>query len=285
MVSYGVLGNQEIGTYPYQDILSLSSYGFASGLAQTVHYTRLTDKNLKWESTRVLDFGLDVDLMKGLFGLTFDWFNKYTYDILTTLPVPSSLGISGPVTNDGELQNTGYEIELRHRNQVGEFTYDVNFMMSAYKNELKKIAVPTKGINEVGLPYNSFYLYEMAGVFDDQADIDSSPKQVFKEPQPGDVKVVDQNDDKVIDAKDRISIKPYPDFTYSFGFNLGWKGFNVSAFFQGVSGLRTLIYGWGIDPFVQMDPPQTKYYDSWSPDEYDKRYPRSMVWFWWNSRK
>lgn len=275
--SVGVLGNQEIGLYPYQDILTLSTYGYFSGLAQSVEYRRLTDKNLKWESTRVIDFGLDLDLIKGLFGLSFDWYNKYTYNILTTLPVPSSLGISGPVTNDGELQNTGIDLEIRHRNHIGDFTYDANFILSAYKNELMKIAVPTKGVNEVGLPYNSFYLYEFNGVFDDQADIDNSPKQVLKVPQPGDVKVKDQNGDNIVNADDRISIKPFPDFTYSFGFNIGWRGFNVSAFFQGVQGLRSMIYGWGIDPFVQMDPPNVKYYDSWSPTNPTSDIP--AVWF------
>jgi TonB-linked SusC/RagA family outer membrane protein len=264
--SYGILGNQEIGNYPYQDILSLSSYGFASGLAQTVHYTRLTDQNLRWESTKILDFGLDMDMSKGLFGFTFDWFKKDTYDILTTLPVPASLGISGPVTNDGELQNIGYELELRHRNQIGEVTYDLNFMVSHYENKLMKIAVPTTGVNEVGLPYNSIFVYEFNGVFNDQADIDNSPTQVFKVPQPGDVKVKDQNKDGVVDAKDRISLTPYPKYTYSFGFNVGWHGFNLSTFFQGVRKLNTLVYGWGIDPFVQMDPPNVKYYDSWSPE-------------------
>ena len=263
--SYGILGNQEIGNYPYQDILTLNSYGYSSGLAQSVEYRRLTDKNLRWESTRILDFGLDMDMKNGLFGFTVDWFNKYTYDILTALPVPASLGISGPITNDGELQNRGFEIELRHRNQIGEFTYDVNFMVSHYKNELKKIAVPSIGVKEVGLPYNSIYLYEFNGVFDDQADINNSPKQVLKTPQPGDVKVKDQNGDNIVDAKDRVSYSPYPEFTYSLGLNLNWRGFSLSAFFQGVQNVRTLIYGWGIDPFVQMDPPQTKYYDSWSP--------------------
>ena len=262
--SYGVLGNQEIGNYPYQDILNLSSYPFDGSMVQAAQYTRLTDKNLRWESTKILDFGLDLDLKNGLFGMTLDWFKKNTYNILATLPVPSSLGLSGPVTNDGELQNIGYELELRHRNQIGEITYDASFMLSAYKNELLSIVTPTKGVNEVGLAYGSFYKYEFAGVFDDQADIDNSPKQVLFTPQPGDVKVKDQNGDKTIDAEDRVSFKPFPDFTYSFGFNVGWKGFTLSTFFQGVQGLRQEIYGWGFDPFVQMDPPNVKFRDSWS---------------------
>ena len=73
--SYGTLGNQEIGNYPYQDILSLTSYPY-TGLNSGALLTRLVEKNLRWEKTAVTDFGLDVDLFKGLFGATVDWYRK-----------------------------------------------------------------------------------------------------------------------------------------------------------------------------------------------------------------
>lgn len=262
--SYGILGNQEIGNYPYQKVLSLASYPLDAAYVQSAQYTRLVDENLRWESTRILDIGLDLELKKGLFGMTFDWFNKYTYDILTTLPVPISLGISGPVTNDGEMLNTGYEIEFRHRNQIGEFNYDAKVVLSHYRNELKKIAVPTVGVNEVGLPYNSFFLYEMEGIFQSQEDISSHAQQVYNKPKPGDVKIANKNGDKVIDSDDRISLSPYPDLIYSFGINLGWKGFQLSTFFQGVQGVLKRIQGWGFDPFIQGDPPHVRYRNGWS---------------------
>jgi TonB-linked SusC/RagA family outer membrane protein len=262
--SYGILGNQEIGNYPYQKVLSLASYPMDAAYVQAAQYTRLTDENLKWESTRIFDIGLDMEIKKGLFGLTFDWFNKYTYDILTSLPVPISLGISGPVTNDGEMQNVGYEVELRHRNQIGEINYDVRFMVSHYVNELKKIAVPTVGINEVGLPYNSFFIYEMEGIFQSQADIEGHATQIYNQPKPGDIKIKDQNDDGTVDSKDRISLSPYPNYTYSFGLNIGWKGLNLSAFFQGVQGVYKRPQGWGFDPFIQGDAPSVRFRDGWS---------------------
>ncbi len=263
--SYGVLGNQEIGYYPYQDLLSLTSYPLNGSSRQGVLTTRLTDKNLKWESTKVFDVGMDLDIHNGLLGITFDWFKKKTYDILATLPVPSSLGLSGPTTNNGELQNIGWEVELRHRKQLGDWSYDANFIVSAFKNELLSIVTETKGVNEVGLPYNSFYLYEMEGIFQSEEDIANSPDHTFYTPQPGDIKIKDQNGDKIIDSDDRISISPYPDFTYSFGFNVGWKNFNLSTFFQGVSGLRTRVYGWGYDPFVEGDAPNVRFRDAWTP--------------------
>lgn len=264
--SWGTLGNQEIGLYPYQDILNLSEYPYVSALQAATVLTRLTDKNIKWESTRVLNIGMDLEIARGLFGLTVDWFKKNTFDILTTQPVPGSLGLSGPVTNDGKLQNRGWEFNLRHNNQVGSFGYGAYFLFTTFKNKLEKIRVPTKGVNEVGLPYGSYYMYEWIGIFQSQDDIDKSPDQPFFPPRPGDLKIKDQNGDGVVNAEDRKTVKGiFPDFTYSFGVNASWKGFALSAFFQGTQGNKMPLNGWGIDPFIQGTPPTTKFRDAWSP--------------------
>ncbi|MBX3257796.1 MAG: TonB-dependent receptor [Chitinophagaceae bacterium] len=264
--SWGTLGNQEIGLYPYQDILTLSEYPYGSALQAATVVTRLTDKNIKWESTRVVNVGMDLEVARGLFGLTLDWFKKNTFDILTSQPVPGSLGLSGPVTNDGKLQNIGWEVQLRHNNQVGDFNYGAYVLFSTFKNKLLKIRVPTKGVNEVGLPYGSYYMYEWIGIFQSQDDIDKSPEQPFFPPSPGDLKIKDQNGDGVVNAEDRKTIKGiFPDFTYSFGVNASWKGFALSAFFQGTKGNKMPLNGWGIDPFIQGTPPTTKFRDAWSP--------------------
>lgn len=264
--SIGTLGNQDIGLYPYQDILNLSEYPYGSILQPATVLTRLTDKNIRWESTRVVNVGLDLEVAKGLFGLTLDWYRKNTFDILTTQPVPGSLGLSGPVTNDGKLRNIGWEAQLRHQNKVGDFSYSGYFLFSTFRNKLLKIRVPVKGVNEVGLPYGSYYMYEWLGIFQSQEEIDSFPKQPFFTPRPGDLKIKDQNGDGVVDANDRRTIKGiFPDFTYSFGANASWKGFALSLFFQGTQGNKMPLNGWGIDPFLQGTPPTTKFRDAWSP--------------------
>ncbi len=264
--SLGTLGNQEIGNYPYQDILTITEYPYGSQLQPGVVLNNLTDKSLKWESTQVADIGLDLNIYKGIFGVTFDWFNKKTYDILTTQPVPGSLGLSGPVTNDGKLQNRGWELELKHANRIGNVNYDTYFSISAYKNKLLKIRTPVKGVNEVGLPYNSYYMYEWIGIFQSQSDIDNSPKQPFFPSKPGDLKIKDQNNDGVVDADDRKTIKGrYPDFLYSFGMNLTWKGLSLAVFFQGSQGNKIPLNGWGVDPFIQGTPPTAKFRNAWSP--------------------
>ena len=272
--SLGTLGNQDIGAYPYQDILSTTSYPLGGSLSQGAILTRLTDKNLRWESTRIVDFGADMDIYKGLLGLTVDWYKKNTFDILTSQPVPGSLGLSGPVTNDGKLQNIGWEIELRHANTIGQINYSANFLFSMSKNKLLHIRTETKGIKQVGLPYNSYYMYEWIGIFQSQDEIDKSPTQIFFPPKPGDLKIKDENNDGVVDANDRVVVKgAYPDYTYSFSLNVGWKGFDLSTFFQGVQGLKFRVDGWGIDPFDQGTPPTTKFRNAWTTDNHSNTVP------------
>jgi len=264
--SYGTLGNQDIGIYPYQDVLTIESYPYGSTPQQAALLTRLTDKNLKWESTSVYDIGLDLNILKGLLGITFDVYKKKTFNILTTQPVPASLGLSGPVTNDGELQNTGFEVELRHTKKIKDFKYNSYFLFSADRNKLLKIRTATKGINEVGLPYNSLYMYEWTGIFQSQSEISSSPTQSFFKPSPGDLKIKNQNGDGKVDSDDRKTIKGrYPDFLYSFGFDTEWKNFGLSLFFQGSHGKKIPLNGWGVDPFLQGTPPTTKFRNAWSP--------------------
>jgi len=271
--SYGALGNQEIVTngspnyYPYQDILTPTSYPFSSTLSSGLFLTRLTEKNLRWEQTAITDFGLDVDLFKGLFGATVDWYYKNTTDILAQrTDLPSNVGVSAPVVNAGAMTNKGIEIELRHQNRVGEFTYGANFLFHSYRNKVTKVLAETLGTFEVGQPYNNYFIYDWVGVFQNQEEINNSAKQpnsgVLK---PGDLKIRDVDGNGSVGPEDRIRISRFPSYNYSFGLNAGWKGFNVSAFFQGVQGQKVLVNGWGYDPFTQGSAPPAKFLNAWSP--------------------
>ncbi len=264
--SYGVLGNQEIGLYPYQDIFGYANYSYGNAVNSGVRLSRLTDKNLTWEKTKVLDLGLDLDIANGRFGMSFDYFKKNTYDILATLPVPASIGVAGPITNDGELQNTGLELELRHGNNIGEFRYDVNFQISGFKNELLSIVTPTLGVREVGLPYNSFFIYEWDGIFQSQEDIENSPDQIYNDPKPGDLKIKDQNGDGIVDVDDRVSYSPFPKYSYSLNLNAAYKRLSLSIFFQGVEGSHVFLSNWNTLPFREGTPPKAEFRNAWTPE-------------------
>lgn len=269
--SWGKLGNQNVGLYPYQDLLSTTSYPF-DGLAPGVQLNALRDRSLKWETTTVTDFGADFSVNNGLLSLTVDWFNKVTDDILYQIPIPASVGLSSPTINYGKMKNTGWEFELGHRNQIGELSYDVNFNFTTFKNKVLDVVSPTYGntIVKEGLPFNAYYLIEWDGIFQSQDEIDKAPLHPFN-PQPGDLKYRDANNDGVIDSKDRVVMDgAYAKFYYGGSINLSWKNFDLSAFFQGVEGNKLYVGGshmaWGYTPFVQGSPPTLDYLkDMWTP--------------------
>ena len=264
--SYGTLGNQEIGNYPYQDILSLTSYPFSSLNAGAL-LTRLVEKDLRWEKTSVTNFGLDFELFQGLFGATIDLYKKNTTDILfARADVPASVGLAAPTVNAGAMENKGIEVELRHQNHIGEFTYGANVLFHKFKNEVTKVLAPTIGVLEVGQPLNNHFVYEWIGIFQSQAEIDKSPKQPSSGTlRPGDLKIRDVNGNGTVGPEDRVRISSLPDYTYSFSVNAGWKGFNLTAFFQGVEGVKVRVADWGYEPFFQGSAPPTKFLNAWTP--------------------
>lgn len=283
--SYGSLGNQDVGTYLYQDVLTINNVYYPYGntaLTQGAVVNVFKDQSLRWESTRIVDYGFDLNIRKGLLGVTFDWFKKSTFDILAAQPVPASLGLASPTLNDGEMQNQGLELELTHQNKIGEVSYGVNFMVSTAKNKLLKIRVPSKGtsINEVGLPYGSHYLYEWDGIFQVE-DIGNPnvPKHVLNaNPKAGDLKMKDQDNDGDVDADDRIVVNgAYPDYIYSFGLNVGYKRFTLTGFFQGVQGLKTRLNNWGVDPFMQGTAPSPEWRNAWTPENRSNTLPAIYV--------
>ena len=283
--SYGTLGNQDVGTYLYQDVLTINNVYYPYGnsaLTQGGVINVFKDQSLKWESTRVVDYGFDLNVYKGLLGVTFDWYRKTTFDILAAQPVPASLGLSSPTLNDGEMQNQGLELELTHQNKIGEISYGVNFLISSAKNKLLKIRVPSKGtsINEVGLPYGSYYLYEWDGIFqvEDIGNANVPKHKLNPNPKAGDLKMKDQNADGIVDENDRIVVDgAYPDYIYSFGFNVGYKRFTLTGFFQGVQGLKTRLNNWGVDPFMQGTAPTTEWRNAWTPENRNNTLPAIYV--------
>ncbi|WP_081658838.1 SusC/RagA family TonB-linked outer membrane protein [Terrimonas ferruginea] len=283
--SYGTLGNQDISTYAYQRILTTDNIGYPFGntsLTQGAVLNTLVDQSVRWESTRVLDLGFDLEIKRGLLGITFDWFRKTTSDILANQPIPSSLGLSAPIANDGRLRNQGVELELRHQHTIGKVGYGVNGLISMVKNKVLYIRTPSIGSNirRTGDEYDAHYLYVWDGIF--QVEDIGNPRvpvhALNPNPKPGDLKMKDLNGDGVVDANDRKVVKgAYPNITYSFGFNVDYAGFGLTGFFQGVEGTAARVNNWGIDPFMQGTAPTTKWRNAWTPENRSNTMPAMYI--------
>jgi len=285
--SYGQLGNQNIGLYPYQAILDLTgNYSFddaslSSGVAQLA----LANENIKWETTKVVDFGFDLTVFQG-FNVTFDWYKKTTFDILRGSQLTDVVGLTPPTVNNGTLQNTGIELNLQYAGRINSgflsgLKYNAGFNIDHYKNKLVNFGareISSYYLREEGYEWETFYMLEWTGIFQSQEEIDNSPKQYTDATVPGDLKFKDQNGDDVINDDDRISLSgKYPAFNYGFNLATNWKGFDLSAQFQGVNNVKFMIRDHGTVPFVQGSPPTTNWRDRWTEDNPSTTMPK-MYW-------
>ena len=140
--SWGQLGNQNIGNYPYQDLLTAVKYNFGGQVSQGFTQDALSNPEIKWETTTAVDFGVDFGFFNNrLFG-SIDWYKKTTKDILRELQVPTHIGVSAPMVNDGTMENKGWEFVLGHENRIGNFTYSISANLETYRNKLVKFWSP-----------------------------------------------------------------------------------------------------------------------------------------------
>ncbi len=250
--SIGQLGNQDIGNYPFASIVG-SGYNYPLGDPQQTNpgYAIVSrgNTNVKWESSTQSDIGLETGFLNNRLQLTADYFIKVTSDMLIPVPVPKSGGAAGaPYVNAGRVQNKGLELDLTYRDKKGAFSYDITANASFIKNKILSLSDgrPIPGgridngvfatLTEPGYPIGSFYLLQQEGIFQSDAEIFTSAFQ-GNTIRPGDVKFKDINNDGRIDEKDRSHVgSPIPTLLYGLTANLQWKGFDLSAFFQGVSG-------------------------------------------------
>ncbi|WP_372755321.1 SusC/RagA family TonB-linked outer membrane protein [Labilibaculum sp.] len=255
---WGQIGNQNIGTYPYQTTMNGDSqYRYVFGEDEEVYQgyvvTDMSDENIKWETVESINIGVDAALFDARLEMSFDWYTKDTKDMLLDVPIPYYYGYeSGPTVNVGEANNKGIEFSVSWRNQINsDLSYNIGFNVSSYKNEMTSLGSgePITGgtyysgsatRTEEGESIGYFYGYKTDGVFQSQSEIDAHAIQQGSDNsslQPGDMKFVDVNGDGEVDSDDKTKIgSPDPDFTYGINLGLQYKNWELSAFIQGSKG-------------------------------------------------
>lgn len=251
-LSYGISGNDQIPNFAYRGLLDGEGvYVFNDIITSGTAIGRASNPDLKWETTRQLNFGADLKIRSSI-DLTVNYFIKNTKDLLFQPDVSGILGTAGPgsfppVINAGDVSNKGLEIELGYDSDPSnDLEYGASFNATIINNEVQKTpdgvdflpgAAFGVGGNiatrfEEGFPIGYFIGYETDGVFQTQAEIDNSAV-VQEGAKPGDLRFVDQNGDGVINFSDDSDKKmigsPLPKITMGLNLRMSFKGFDLSA--------------------------------------------------------
>jgi len=306
-ISWGMTGNQ--GIRPYQTITpygpTANPYFSATGSGITALVpTTLANPNLIWETTSQFNTGLDLAFFNKRLTTTVEVYYKETSDLLQYLNIGPSSGYRNITANQGDLINRGAEFTIsadiiKNKN----FLWNVYGNISKYKNEIANLGLPPAEFgtniysaflgnivsagNTFKTPANIFIEGKESGLFwGYQTDgIINTPEELAVAstfggiaPKLGDVNLVDQNGDKIIDAKDKTIIgNPNPDFTYGFGSNIEYKGLSLNIFFNGVAGNDIANGNLLREDYATGNPDnirQRAYTGAWTPDNTTAEYPR-----------
>ncbi|MBW8332301.1 MAG: TonB-dependent receptor [Prolixibacteraceae bacterium] len=299
--SWGELGNQSGlgGNYPFALNVATNQYTVFGGVLNPgyapVNYA-LTD--ITWESTRMIDFGIDLSLFKSKLDVTFDWYKKDTRDILLNMAIPAVMGYANsPKQNAGAVENKGWDLSVSHNNTIGNFYYKLTGILSDVQNQITDLgglAPQVSGVHvkQVGDPIDALYGYVADGLFSSFADARAYTVAQFGKLQGGDIRyanqlTVDTDGDGIFDASDskiagddRVVLgNPIPRYTYSMDIYTSFKGFDFSMFLQGVAKRDGYVSGWLAYPFSNGSTLLEQHLDRWNeanPNP-DAAYPRLSI--------
>lgn len=282
--SYGEAGNQNIGLFQYLSSYTTgkrsSNYGYVFGQDKTyidgMVQAFLPNPNLKWETSKQTDIGIDLGFFNNKLMLTADYYIKKSSDFLLEIQMPAQTGFTKATRNVGSVKNNGFEFSVDYRDNSHDFKYGVNVNLTTVKNKIERLSpgkdavanlqslgFPTTGntswavfsMSKVGGSIGEFYGFQTDGIIQNQAEIDALNANARRLNQddnvwyiasgtaPGDRKFIDQNGDGVITDADRVSLgSPLPKFYGGINLSGEYKGFDFNLFFNYSVGNKILNF-------------------------------------------
>ena len=246
--SWGTLGNQNLDkAYPAEPLLS-NAYSAVFGTPSAVYpgyqLSYLPNATLRWEKVEAWEVGAEANFFRNRLHLEGVYYKKTTKDLLAEVP-----GISGTVPgigNLGSIENKGIELAINWRDQIGDWNYSIGGNLTTIKNKVLSLVQEgysiisgdkSQSYTMAGFPIGYFYGYKVEGVYQNQAEIDNSPKNTLATVTPGDLKFVDVDGNGEITPADRTMIgDPTPDVTYGINFNVGYKNWELGVDMMGQAG-------------------------------------------------
>ncbi|GAB3494173.1 TonB-dependent receptor [Spirosoma knui] len=301
--SYGRTGFNGINNYAWQSLVQADAtaypFGSANGLGS--YFNALGNTDLKWETTDMVNVGVDVGLFNNRITFTGEVYNRFTDGLILAVPIPNSIGYSAaPVANIGSMKNWGYEFQAGYNYAKGDFRWNLSANIGITRNRVLSLATPTASIyagqnadyggfdltkTEVGQPIQSFYGWVVDGIFQNQAEInaanaiDGNDKSLYQDKAaPGDIRFRDINGDGKIDANDRTYLGSYlPKFNYGANFTGSYKNFDFTLYLQGTYGNKiyngTKVVTQGM---LRLFNAGTEVLNAWTPTNTNTNIPRAV---------
>lgn len=267
--SYGSIGNQVVGNYRFLSLMSSSNSGWIlpTGNAVTMTTPGALSPSLTWETINTIDFGADARFLNNKLGVTFDWYQRTTTDMIGAgITLPASFGTTSPVRNFGELQGTGWELAIDFNHTLSNGLHfsvmatlsDAQEKITRFANVTNPVPDPISAINTKyyeGMKLGEIWGYETDRLFtaDDFVGVGTVKPGIPSQKRlesgsfvfgPGDVKYKDLNGDGEIyqgtnttdDPGDKKVIgNSTPRYQYGVRIDADWKGFDIGVYIQGVA--------------------------------------------------
>ena len=263
-LSYGATGNQGINPLESLGVAIYSPYTFGDlTVSGSTASSRLRNPNLKWETTTTLNSGIDFGFFSNRMRGTIEYYKSNTTDLLLDRQLATSSGYAVTRFNVGELQNTGFEFTFNNTLiQTSEVDFDLGVIWSTNQNKIIALTGETQINPDTGDPYfiditdtsgrrlsigqsiNSLWIPEYGGIYQEADFLEGSPITPRVGAKPGHIRVIDQNNDGVIDIKDNIFINADPDWYGSINATLRIKNFDLFMdwyFVQGVTRINSVL--------------------------------------------
>lgn len=269
--TYGLVGNDQIGRstdrffYLSSANMSNDGYGYRFGLDYNywrpgISLNRYANPDITWEKSKQLNVGMDLTLYKAL-TITVDAYRNIRSQILMARSyIPTTMGLQAGVSaNVGKAQTQGVDIMLNYDKTInknwwvqarGNFTYATSKILvydePPYSGNLAHLL-------HTGSSTSQVYGLIAERLFYDQKEVGNSPTQSYGDVMAGDIKYHDMDGDGKITSNDVVPIgyPTTPEIIYGFGFSAGYKGFDLSTFFQGSARSSFFINPQNISPFVR----------------------------------
>jgi TonB-dependent starch-binding outer membrane protein SusC len=264
-LSYGSLGNNSgVGRYEQQSTLSANHYLVANAIARGLVNSKMVNRFLSWETTTVLNAGIDLGFFNNRLTASFDYYDRLTTGM--NRPTDISVLLDGayvaPRTNIGNLRNRGIEGDFTWKDKVGRVFYGLNLNASHNATRLEKWnQFLDKGNVFLNMPYRFLYTHEAIGIAQTWQDIYNATPQGA---QPGDILRKDVNGDGRITDDDRKAFPKFqrdrPTTYFALNGNVSWRGIDLAFLFQGTAGRKDF---W-LNAFNNVNFGAQRYASTWS---------------------